>query len=78
MVSGSRVKRDIWTFLTLLFLFSGVFYALVFLLPDAARQWNTYALGFTWCPGLAALVTKLVRDTTLRGLGWEGGEHASS
>jgi uncharacterized protein len=73
MVSDSRVKRDIWTFLTLLFLFSGVFYALVFLLPDAARQWNTYALGFMWCPGLAALVTKLVRDKTLRGLGWGWG-----
>ena len=73
MVSGSRTKRDVWTFLALLLVFSSVFYALVFLRPSAAKEWNTYVLGFAWCPGLAALITKLVRDRTLRGLGWGWG-----
>jgi membrane protease YdiL (CAAX protease family) len=68
-----RSKRDVVTFLVLLLLFSGVFYGLVFLKPAAARQWGLYALAFMWCPGLAALVTKLVRDRTLRGLGWGWG-----
>ncbi len=70
MVSASRAKRDIWTFLALLLLFSSVFYALVFLVADAPKQWDSYALPFMWCPGLAALITKLVRDRSLRGLGW--------
>ena len=57
MVSASRAKRDVWTFLTLLLLFSSVFYALVFLVADAPKQWGSYVLPFMWCPGLAALIT---------------------
>src|SRR6266545_1674866 len=73
MFSDSRTKQDVWTFLVLLLLFSSVFYGLVFLRPAAPKQWGTYTLGFMWCPGLTALVTKLVRDRTLRGLGWGWG-----
>ena len=72
-VSASRARRDVGTFLALLLLSSSVFYGLVFLLPNAASRWSTYTLAFMWCPGLAALVTKLVRDRTLRGLGWGWG-----
>jgi len=36
--SGSRAKRDVWTFLALLLLFSSFFYGLVFLRPAAAKQ----------------------------------------
>jgi uncharacterized protein len=73
MVTSARARRDVWTFLTVLALFSSIFYALVFSTPDAPRQWGRYALPFMWCPGLAALITKLVRDRTLRGLGWGWG-----
>jgi membrane protease YdiL (CAAX protease family) len=73
MVSASRAKRDVWTFLTLLLLFSSVFYALVFLVADAPKQWGSYVLPFMWCPGLAALITKVLRDRSLRGLGWGWG-----
>jgi membrane protease YdiL (CAAX protease family) len=50
-----------------------VFYALVFLVADAPKQWGSYVLPFMWCPGLAALITKIVRDSSLRGLGWGWG-----
>lgn len=73
MVSASRAKRDVWTFLALLLLFSSVFYALVFLVADSPKQWGSYVLPFMWCPGLAALITKIVRDRSLRGLGWGWG-----
>ena len=73
MVSASRAKRDVWTFLTLLLLFSSVFYAVVLLVADAPKQWGSYVLPFMWCPGLAALITKIVRDRSLRGLGWGWG-----
>jgi membrane protease YdiL (CAAX protease family) len=59
--------------MALLLLSSSVFYGLVFLRPAAAKQWSAYALAFMWCPGLAALMTKLIRDRTLRGLGWGWG-----
>jgi membrane protease YdiL (CAAX protease family) len=73
MVSASRAKRDVCTFLALLLLFSSVFYALVFLVADAPKQWGSYALPFMWCPGLAALVSKLLWDRSVRGLGWGWG-----
>ena len=74
MVADSRAERDVWIFLGLLVVFSSAFYALVFLRPSAAKQWNSYVLGFMWCPGLAALITKLARDRSLRGLGWGWGQ----
>lgn len=77
MVSGSTAgvaaRRDVWTFLILLVLLSSVFYAVVFLAPGGPAQWGHYVLPFMWCPGLAALITKLVRDGHLRGLGWGWG-----
>ena len=73
MLSLSRTRQDVWVFLALLALFSSAFYALVLLRSDAGAQWNVYAAAFMWCPGLAAIVTCLVRDGTLRGLGWGWG-----
>ena len=70
---ATRVKRDLWTFLGLLLLFSSVFYALLFLRPNGARHWNSYVLPFMWCPGLAAMLTAVVRNRTLRGFGWGWG-----
>ena len=73
MNSDGVAKRDVWIFLSLLLLFSSVFYVLVFSTSDAPKQWDRYMLPFMWCPGLAALITKLARDKTLRGLGWGWG-----
>ena len=73
MLSLSRIRQDVWVFLALLALFSSAFYALVLFRPDAGTQWSVYAAAFMWCPGMAAIVTCLVRDGTLRGLGWGWG-----
>jgi membrane protease YdiL (CAAX protease family) len=73
MITRPRAKADIWVFLALLLLFSGFFYAIVFLVPDGAKRWGSYTLVFMWCPALAAIATKLVRDRSLRGLGWGWG-----
>ncbi len=69
MALRARARRDVWTFLILLLLFSGVFYALVFSLTEPAKQWNRYVLLFMWCPATAAIITTVVRDRSLRGLG---------
>ena len=76
MVSASRAKRDVWTFLTLLLLFSSVFYALVFLVADAPKQWGSYVLLFMWCPGLAAL--RSCGTEAYAGSGGDGDELATS
>ena len=73
MLSQSKTRQDVWVFLALLALFSSVFYALVLLRSDAGAQWNVYAAAFMWCPGMAAIVTCLVGDGTLRGLGMGDG-----
>jgi membrane protease YdiL (CAAX protease family) len=73
MVSAAGARRDVWTFLALLLSFSSIFYALVFSGSDAPRMWGSYVLPFMWCPGLAALITKLLWDRSLRGLGWGWG-----
>jgi membrane protease YdiL (CAAX protease family) len=73
MLSLSRTRQDVWVFLALLAVFSSAFYALVLLRSDAGAQWSVYAAAFMWCPGLAAIVTCLARDRTLRGLGWGWG-----
>src|SRR5512143_115928 len=73
MVASGGAKRDVWIFLAVLVLLSSIFYGLVFSTSDAPKQWGRYVLPFMWCPGLAALITKLARDRTLRGLGWGWG-----
>jgi membrane protease YdiL (CAAX protease family) len=73
MVTSREAKRDVWTFLTVLVLFSSIFYALVFATSDGPKQWGRYTLLFMWCPGLAAFITTLARGRTVRGLGWGWG-----
>lgn len=78
MISAPATKREVWSFLALLFSFSAVFYALFFLLPDGPKRWGAYTGAFMWCPGAAAVVTKLLVDKNLRGLGWGWGRARSS
>lgn len=68
-----EARGDIRLFLALLAAFSGVFYALVLLVPSVRNGWASYSAAFMWCPGAAALLTQLVRQRTLRGLGWGWG-----
>ena len=64
---------EIRLFLALLFVFSGGFYAFLFLEPSAPGRWLSYSAAFMWCPGLAALLTLLILRRSLRGLGWSWG-----
>jgi hypothetical protein len=77
MVSASRAKRDVWTFLALLLLFSSVFYALVFLVADAPKQWGSYTLAFMWCPGWRLSSPSLCGIGTYAALGGDGDDLAT-
>ncbi len=78
MVSGAEAKRDIWTFLTLLLLFSSIFYALVFSGPDAPKQWGSYARCSCGVQDWPRSSPSWYEREAYAGSGGDGGEHATS
>jgi uncharacterized protein len=62
--------KKILVFLLLTFTFSSVFYYLII----AAGSIHAYSAGLMWCPGAAALITQLLFQRNLRGLGWRMGK----
>jgi uncharacterized protein len=64
-------RSRIVTFLVLTFALSSVFY---YLIITAGRMGMLYVGGLMWCPGVAALITKLVFQKNLRGIGWGWGK----
>lgn len=62
----STSTKKIWIFLLLTFAFSAIFYYFII----AAGSIHTYSWGLMWSPGVAALITQLIFQRNLRGLGW--------
>jgi membrane protease YdiL (CAAX protease family) len=62
----SKPWKKIITFLLLTFAFSGFFYYLI--IRDG--KLGSFSGGLMWCPGLAAIITQLIFERSLRGLGW--------
>jgi membrane protease YdiL (CAAX protease family) len=65
----SIARKKILVFLLLTFASSSVFYYLI----ASSGSIQPYAAGLMWCPGVAALITQLVFQHNLRGLGWSLG-----
>jgi membrane protease YdiL (CAAX protease family) len=68
---STPARRQIVTFLVLTFAFSSVFY---FLIISRGRMTELYTGGLMWSPGVAALITKLIYQKNLRGIGWGWGK----
>lgn len=68
---STPARSRIVTFLVLTFALSSVFY---YLIITAGRMGMLYVGGLMWCPGVAALITKLVFQKNLRGIGWGWGK----
>ena len=67
-----KPRREILIFLGLTLFLSSGFYLYLFLAPSPT--WNSsFAWAFMWCPGTAAVVTRLIATRSLRGLGWGWG-----
>jgi uncharacterized protein len=64
--------RKIVTFLVLTALFSAVFYRLI--IRVGIEHANFLVLGLMWCPGTAAIITCLIYQRNLRGVGWGWGK----
>jgi membrane protease YdiL (CAAX protease family) len=62
----SKPAKKILVFLLLTLVFSTFFY---FLIINSGSRGN-FSIGLMWCPGLAGLITQLIFERSLRGLGW--------
>jgi membrane protease YdiL (CAAX protease family) len=69
--SMTTAHKKILTFLVLTFGFSFVFY---YLIASAGTLESGPILGLMWSPGVAALITQLIFNRSLRGLGWKPGK----
>lgn len=64
-------KRKVYVYLILVTALSVLFY---YPIVRAGALEPMSALGLMWCPGVAALVTRLAFQRNLRGMGWGWGE----
>jgi membrane protease YdiL (CAAX protease family) len=72
--TSAETKKRIVTFLLLTFALSSVFYALIILSGTTQAAGGLYVLGMMWCPGIAAIATRLLFQGNLRGFGWHWGK----
>jgi membrane protease YdiL (CAAX protease family) len=66
-------RTNIWrivTFLVLAFGLSAIFYALIITGGEGIDPW---VVPLMLCPGVSAILTKLIFDRSLKGLGWKPG-----
>jgi hypothetical protein len=69
----ASATRRILVFLGLTLALSALFFVPIAQAGSLQANGGLYVLGGMWCPGIAALLTKLVFDRSLRGLGWRPG-----
>lgn len=67
-MSSPRFK--IIAFVLLTALFSSFFYTLIIRAGSLSANNGLYVLGLMWCPGVAAIIVRLVTQRDLRGQGW--------
>ncbi len=73
MQTAADVRKGILTYLVLTFGLSSIFYYLIISAGTLSAGGGLYVLGLMWCPGTAALLTRLLYQRNLRGMGWRWG-----
>jgi CAAX protease family protein len=66
--------REIGTFLGLTFGLSGIFWALIISGGSLRVHGGMYVFALMWCPGVSALITRLIYQHNVRGEGWGLGQ----
>lgn len=66
----STHRKKILVFLVLVFGFSAIFYVLI----AQAGTLGAYSFGLMFCPAAAAVITQLIFQRNLRGMGWKLGK----
>jgi membrane protease YdiL (CAAX protease family) len=71
MTMDARSPRaELTTYLVLTFGSSAVFWWLIIRAGSLGAHGGSYVLGLMWCPGTSGLVTRLLFQRDLRGVGW--------
>lgn len=73
MQTAADVRKGILTYLVLTFALSSILYYLIISAGTLRAGGGLYVLGLMWCPGTAALLTRLLYQRNLRGMGWRWG-----
>lgn len=70
----TKSTKKIFTFLALTLAFSSIFYYLIISSGSMNTAGGLYVFALMWSPGLAGIITQLVFERTLRGMGWKLGK----
>jgi len=68
-----KVKNELIVFFTLLIIFSGLSYFLIFISKAPKPEDSSSALALVYSPFFAAIVTRLIFDRNIKQLGWKFG-----
>jgi membrane protease YdiL (CAAX protease family) len=63
-------KRKVVAFVVLTALLSSIFYALIIRGGGLGAGGGLYVMALMWCPGVAAILVRLISQGNLRGMGW--------
>ena len=74
MQSSANAKREIYLFLVLTFALSAIFYYFIISAGSMEAGGGVYVRWLIWCPGIAALSTRLLLHKNIRGFGWGWGK----
>ena len=74
METKAFIKKKIWTFILMMIVFSVVIDVLVIRAGSIRAAGGLYGLFAMWSPGIAAIITLLIYQRNLRGLGWGWGK----
>jgi membrane protease YdiL (CAAX protease family) len=68
-----RLRKELATFLILTFALSSIFYVILGSAKTLNLGGGRYVLMLMWCPGVSALITRLIFQHNVRGEGWRLG-----
>jgi len=71
---SNQARKKVVTYLVLTFTLSSVFYYLILSAGSATGSGRIYVYSLMWCPGISALLTRLLYQRNLRGFGWGWGQ----
>jgi uncharacterized protein len=69
--SRDETRTSIITYLACTFALSSIYYTLIIRAGHLSAGHGLYVLGLMWCPGIAAILTCLIRRRPISSLGWK-------
>jgi membrane protease YdiL (CAAX protease family) len=69
--SRQEIRAGVLTYLACTFALSSIFYTLIIRAGHLSAGHGLYVFGLMWCPGVAAILTCLIRRRPIGSLGWK-------